>query len=139
MKMGRRLDFLRYCYHTEMYRSEEKLKETCGKLFVLSLIFVFVIAWYAFLAFAGYLILSKILNIVISNNPTLFQEWIWVVYGLILGLVVSVIFQAIPNEGKSPSDTLFSFVHYAIFIAIFIAAIFVWYLIIILVHVAGLL
>jgi hypothetical protein len=133
--MIRLVYFLKKCYYSNIHRpNEDRWIDVLGKFLLLILIFVLLILIYSFWAWIGFNVLVRILMVLIPNNQVLFQEWIWIVYGLVLGLAVSVLFQAVPSTSKSIQFVLASSMRQFLFFTVFVLALFVWFLILSIAH-----
>lgn len=137
LKMGKRIDFLRKCYNEDIHEFERDHYKILGKTFLLTGMFVLVICLFSIYILASYLILRNILTIFLKNNQELFEQWIYIVYGLVLGMAFSVIFQSIPSTDKSIKYVFRSLRRTFVYFACFILAIFICHIVILIIHLLG--
>ena len=128
--MGRRLDFLKDCYNTEMYSEGNTLKEVAGKYFGIVFSFFVVLPFYLLYLAMGYLIVQHIVKDFFSRNELLSNQWLWMLYGVLFGLFLSVMFQGMPKQNDTPKNIRNALLHHLIFLSTFIIAFLVWFIII---------
>lgn len=122
--------FLRECYNTEMYSESETLKHAGGKYLGLIFDFFVVLPFYLGYLAVGYLMVRGIVKMFFSNNELFGSQWLWMLSGVLFGLFLSVIFQAIPKHGETPKRILGMLFHHLVFLGAFMLALLVWIIII---------
>lgn len=124
--MGKTILFLKKCYNTPMYSEGETYKDAFGKNICIIGILLFAVLVYGVWAWFGIIFVEDIVKMLLLN----YQQWIWVFYGLIIGLFGSVIFQSIPKTGRKPKEILGSLFHHYIFFGDFIIIILIIWVIV---------
>ena len=128
------IEFLKKSFYEDLYSDKKYLEKKdialiCVKLFWIVVIFFLAIPVFFLIALFGSIVMNIGLIIIFLNVPEFFLEGQWIVYGLVLGMIFSLILHSVSREKKSPYEISMTLLQHLAFLMLIFLALALWVLI----------